>query len=50
MAAQEVSHVHLHIFARFEHDGSGARFGPTIVTAQAGHWIGLRRYSHSIAK
>jgi histidine triad (HIT) family protein len=27
-AGQEVFHVHLHVFPRFEHDGFGLRFGP----------------------
>ena len=27
-AGQELFHVHLHVFPRFEHDGFGLRFGP----------------------
>ena len=27
-AGQEVFHLHLHVFPRFEHDGFGLRFGP----------------------
>jgi histidine triad (HIT) family protein len=27
-AGQEVFHVHLHVFPRFEHDGFGLRYGP----------------------
>jgi diadenosine tetraphosphate (Ap4A) HIT family hydrolase len=28
VAGQEVFHVHLHVFPRFEGDGFGLRFGP----------------------